>query len=552
MIVFTGEDVEYSNRDAKRYDGVYYALILNSVLSSDGINYLCYVYIPEIFGDVDNSKGRLYYRCYDYVRVLVPDVSDNCDISDEDKERNKPSTGKIIKVAFDDGNINSCRYITSIPIDPLYEKMNYNYITEGILPSDILDITDPDIINTFKDLVPTAYYITTGHKGTKEDPVPKDCFKYKFVWSNTKSGKNSMDRFKNWFIEALTMPLQSYGGKNLGYSSANLPYYSTNVYNLLYAVQDMMNDGNVNPFKDLHNNVPTAEKYSNSNIPLNFDYKSSKLIDDSSRAKLAATWVLGLMSGFGPADPYYNTVLANIAFPDMIEEQANPNLYYTESIGIIDTYVELIWENFSYADRMYELNDDIKSVEKYRPHYILSDDKNRAIYEKHYISVLASWSSGVNTMLEGYDDKDNKFRNVILMCLTIVPWFANPLILYNAAEKSEAIRAMQKFINAMKNQNNFLTDYYDKYVTNIENVGNVEYSSIFPNQDAYLSFRKELEPFIKQGKIKGFVDKFQELTDKYLSDELHDYMYNYFDDQACAAKQFNEKFNRLKDIMGLN
>lgn len=554
MIVFTGDNVEYNNKDAKRYDGVYYAVILNSVKSSNGLDYLCYVYVPEIYGDVDNSKGRLYYRCYDYIRVLVPENTDDCDISDEDREKNKPSVGKIIKVSFDDGNINSCRYLMTIPIDDIYEKMNANYVKEGILPTDVItNITDEKILETLRPLIEVGYYITTGHKGTKNDPVPADCYKYKFLWSNVNRKSNDLSTFRNWFIEALTMPLSSYGAKDVGQYSFNyFPYFSTNIYNLLYVLRDVVDNGDNKKLAELYYKMPVKQNVTVNVNMIDFSLGSeatikTELTEDKDKAKITSLWLLGLFTGNETVGSSNSTIsgdiaLAHIAYPELVAEQLHPGLIDSSALktASLDNSAERLWKFVCYSPA-YKYDEDIKKLEAYRFHKLLSDSSIKAAYETHYVSVLATWVSGMNTI--DALKNDINFRNVVLMCLTIAPWFASPLLLYTTQDK-DIILAMQQFMKAM-DKDTYIPYIYRNFEEN--DTGNIEYSSIFPNQDAYLKFGVSMQTIIKSGDKTTFIDKFKGYVKKYMG-KAYNSNAEVFDADACAYKQIDIKFKRLSDI----
>lgn len=544
MIVFTGDDVIYNTVDRKRYDGIYYAIILNGSQASDGINYMCYVYVPEIYGKIDNSHGRLYYRCYDYPRVLIPSRDDACDVDQE------PRTGQVVKVSFDDGNINSCRYVARIPIDELYERMNYNYITKGILPAEIItDIKDPTILDKFRELLQSAYYITTGYK----DP-PAKSFKYKFCWSNTNNAygdkQDEQNLFRNWFLEALTMPVHSMGAKGQNYGNAIvLPYYSTNIYSLYYVMQDIISTGNSDALRNMYTKMPTIVNFTSPtqyDRLFIFDHKQSKVTDNTTRAKVVATWILGLFSGWGAdyeENETYDVALANMAFPELTEQDIYPNMQAASSQ--LNTAPELLWETSSYADSLYTYETNI--FERYRIHYLFKDSEdNRRIYENHYLSVLASWTTAINTFTQ-----DEKFRNIILMCLTIAPWFAAPLLLYsiNSIQTTQIMYALIGALNG--NNNNVLKDYWNIYIANVDDTGKMEFSSVFPSQDAYIEFRETLQGYLISGNIKGFVNKFENYVNQYLALDAN-FWPDYYDDKAYAGNDFGGKFARLREVMKLN
>lgn len=533
MLIYTGEDVIYNNKDTKRYDGIYYAIIIRSFKTDDGLNSLCYVYIPEIFPE--GWKQSLYYRCYDYPRVEVPNSFDNCETGDQ-----TPRTGQIIKVSFDDGDIRSCRYLMSIPTNSFIEAINRNFITDGTLPSDITSvIEDENILTTFRLLLPVANYITTGY----ENP-PAEKYKYKYVLSNINSSKNELGVFKNWFIEALTMPLQSYSNNNL-VKSYNIPYYSTNIYSLVAVLQNVINTKyGQERLAKLYDNIPNDNEY------IKFNINKTKLTNIYDKAKAASIWILGLITGqdneFNEIDPENNEsdkkanlslALANIAFSDAVKDHVSPTLNLQISDNTTNP-AELLWFIFSYGSEENFWSKQSISAQVSRPHRIFADEVIKVSYEKHWLSVIATWATAINNITT-----DNSMRNIILMCLTIAPWFASPLLLYQTAN-SETVKAMRSFINSYKKYSD-IEDIYIKYIICLDNIDNMDYSSVFPNEETYVDFSNTLQKLIKENNKTDFIDKFKEYTIKFLGQGKAESFYS----EAFAKNDFESKFERLKERM---
>lgn len=555
MIVYTGDDAKPNRVDAKRYDGIYYAIIINSYLSSNHVDYKCYVYIPEIFPDSNIRNGALYYRCYDFPHVNVPVRSDSCKDESGNLIEDIPSIGQLIKVSFDDGDINSCRFVSYVPLEPIYENINKNFILNGIIPSDVVyGITDEEILKTFRPLIPLANYITTG----EEEPSAEH-YKYKFVFSNTDTGRDDMNCFFNWFTEALTMPLHSMfkSGYTGGDSAIVLPYYSTDIYGLYYVMQNVVAKGYYGDLNNLYTHIPSCENLGSDYYMLLFDNKETKITESADRAKVAAVWILGLFSGYGNSTmslgsgvKNYEVSLADMAFPEVTAEFLEPFLGHIALSDWYSTVPELFWlyMSYGYDEGISAQDEKLEEYRKYRVNNILHTANIKKEYETHYVSCLATWSTAINNLTT-----DEEMRNVILMCLTIAPWFAAPLLLYKTGE-SKSVQSMSIFLNSLSKNDSwdFYVDIYNDYVSNADSVGNVENSAVFPNANAYTEFSNTLQPYIISNDKKGFVDRFQELTKEYLGKKLKDSAALMGDlEYAYAGDDFDAKFQRLRDRMSL-
>lgn len=236
MIVFKNNNVEVEDPKEIVVNGVYYGIIIYSVATNNNFA-KCYIYIPEIFGPFDH----IYNNAASFPCVEIPLKQD------DDDEGHVPEIGELVKVSFNDGNVNSCKFHCLIPIHSESRVRNYNYITKGILSAEIIDgITDEDILNAMSALLKYAYLITIG----KEEP-DKNSFKIKYLRSNN---------FFNYFLEPLIMPLSAIytikGEQTIGFIP---PLFSSTVY-LLADVILQLHDIAYDEFIEIFNNPPVINK----------------------------------------------------------------------------------------------------------------------------------------------------------------------------------------------------------------------------------------------------------------------------------------------------
>ena len=146
MILFKDGKIETKEIESKKLDGIYTALITDSIQLDDGINSGCYIYIPEVYG----VNYNLINEKYNYPLIEIPLKQD---LDDEGKLL---PIGSVIRVSFDDGNSQSCRYISTVPISNEVEAKNRYFIENGVLPSEILEIDDPMVIKKMKEYLSDA------------------------------------------------------------------------------------------------------------------------------------------------------------------------------------------------------------------------------------------------------------------------------------------------------------------------------------------------------------------------------------------------------------
>ena len=364
MIIFKNNEIKVEDPKTIELNGVYYGIVIRSVAMSDSL-VRSYIYIPEVYGPYDH----IYSRVADYPSIEIPIKQDSDDVG------HIPATGELVKVSFDNGSDNDCRFCFLVPVGQEQIIRNANYITKGILSADIFDINDPDIVNKMLELLEFAYYVTIG----KTTPSKED---YEFKWL-----VNDTSIFYNCFLSPLTLPLTTiYGSVSMDLVPifSSIPYILTNVMLKIF-------DANTEDLKNAFNNPP---KY-NVTAQYNPDYLD---LEDLQKAQ----WVACQICGIPPA--YAKLLFNNV--DSTIDKM--PTITF-----------EMLWNSYV---------KDVESNigENYYGNFVY---KNRTYFEEEWASSCASWLSGINAIVP--TDINPGYKAIIIMCLTICPWMASAILGYN-------------------------------------------------------------------------------------------------------------------------
>lgn len=486
MIVFKNNNVEVEDPKEIVVNGVYYGIIIYSVATNNNFA-KCYIYIPEIFGPFDH----IYNNAASFPCVEIPLKQD------DDDEGHVPEIGELVKVSFNDGNVNSCKFHCLIPIHSESRVRNYNYITKGILSAEIIDgITDEDILNAMSALLKYAYLITIG----KEEP-DKNSFKIKYLRSNN---------FFNYFLEPLIMPLSAIytikGEQTIGFIP---PLFSSTVY-LLADVILQLHDIAYDEFIEIFNNPPVINKL------LWYENAENAFANSENQEDTKVCITTSVMSGIA-AD------FLQIIYPDFNDDSV---LYSTEIIA----------DGAQYPFTMYRgYEDDVNAgmgenkysnfLYKYRKNY----------YEKEWAQSMVAWLTGLNGMLP---DKSTDFKLAILFCINLCPWLATTVIGYNSFSYEIMQRAKQ-----------ILSDQYAN-LQNLWGVQDTSYNSVFNSEEEYQKTIDTLFDVINKNpedynngekeQITDFINTFQNLAKQYLSYE------DEIDKNTWEFSDMDAKFERLK------
>lgn len=486
MIVFKNNKVEVENPKEIVVNGVYYGIVIYSYVINNSFA-RCYIYIPEIFGPFDH----IYNNAASFPCVEIPLKQD------DDDEGHIPEIGELVKVSFNDGNVNSCKFHYLIPIHSESRVRNYNYITKGILSADIIDgITDEDILNAMSALLKYAYLITIG----KEEP-DKNSFKIKYLRSNN---------FFNYFLEPLIMPLSAIytinGEQTIGFIP---PLFSSTVY-LLADVILQLHDIAYDEFIEIFNNPPVINRL------LWYENAENAFANSENQEDTKVCITTSVMSGIA-AD------FLQIIYPDFNDD------------SVLDS-TEIIANGAQYPFTMYRgYEDDVNAgmgenkysnfLYKYRKNY----------YEKEWAQSMVAWLTGLNGMLP---DKSTDFKLAILFCINLCPWLATTVIGYNSFSYEIMQRAKQ-----------ILSDQYAN-LQNLWGVQDTSYNSVFNSEEEYQKAIDTLFDVINKNpedynngekeQITDFINTFQNLAKQYLSYEDETYK------NTWEFSDMDAKFERLK------
>ena len=414
------------------------------------------------------------YGAYDgfptnYPCVEVPFKQDNDDLGHE------PQIGELVKVSFDDGSVNDGRFLFYVPVSNETIIANKDYIESSVLPTEIIeDITDPQILAVIDQWLDNAYYVTTGKHKTS---VVAEDFEYRNLATND---------FDNFYLTPLTMPLTSNkrkGGENVPIFTSNIYKYFDVIQNICYRERDY--------FIWMFNNVPTL-----GNLPPH-TYKPEDYDDWTDDEKFI--FVSCMMS-------FIDAGCANIVFPNLSSKDYD---HIKVESSLATKVGPKNWWNPRFSARF---------VANYVKKEIIE-------YENEWKRTCASWLTGINNVVP--DKEDMKFKQIIILCLTIVPWFAQPFLRYYLKDVTS-----EAWYNYMQN----------KYRS---------YNSIFATDEQYSEFGVLLRNAVAKGP-KEFVSVFKEQTKTIFGniervpnkDETFDY-----DDNVWKACNMENKFKYLDEVV---
>ena len=457
MIVFKNNKIEVENPKNIELTGVYYGIVITSEAISNEL-YRCYIYIPEIYGPFDH----IWSRAADYPRVIIPLKQDS------DDEGHIPQTGEVVKISFDNGSVNDCRFCYLVPIGEEQKVRNANYITKGILSANIEDITDPDIINKLLQFLNYAYYITINSKTSINDCQPtKDDYKIQMLVSNT--------NFCNYFIEPLIMPLAAQGidgdTNDPGVAGVWAPPFFTSVIYLMYDVLKNTPETQYDNLLEIWNNPPSRQASDYGNFA---SYNPDSIKENDDKVYAAAC----LLSGI----PLF---AIQVAFPDATSDVANANIEGTGGWGSCNG-VTYPWTLY----RAYQIDEKQGWGKNYYSEFLFSQKTN---YEKEWAETMSSWLSGINAL----SSDETGFNIIVAFCLNICPWMATTLIGYDIGK-----------YQIQQNAYNELEDEYERAHKRFS-ISERTYDAVFGNDQDFTKASEALNEALKQADATNFIDVFE-------------------------------------------
>lgn len=485
MIIFKNNKLEVEEPENTTLNGVCYAVVINTQFINES-TCLCYVYVPEIHGLYDH----IFSNAFNFPRVEIPIKQDN------DDPGYTPQTGDIVKVSFDDGNTNSCRFLMLIPINKNVQLNNKDYIELGILPSEIIpDITDPNILNMIRNWLNDMYYVTLGITDATE--LKPEHFNMNYNLSNI--------GFYNSFIEALNIPIASFG---TNWALSTVPIYATDLFVMYDVAKKLQEEASEEELLNIFNHPPLrgdGEHKENWYDPE--DYKD---VSNEIKTKFVTSHIAG-------AESFY----ATIVYPDLNENDMPMQFAPFENIT---------WWLGN------------QNQQSYLGQLLL---KYKHLIENEWISAMASYMTGINNIV--FDQNDTKYKQVILFCLTLCPWMVSVILRYNSMEFS----IMQTILNS-----EILNDYEDVLDQIFGNAGiiNRGYSVLFDESNYTTVANNVIEAIHSySNKPKEFVDIFKgqaysafssmtEILDRYSGQYLSPA-------DSWRKAGLTTKFNRLYEIV---
>lgn len=487
MIIFKNNKIEVEEPENTTLNGVYYAVVINTQYINESVC-ICYVYVPEIHG----PYNHIFSNAFNFPRVEVPIKQDN------DDPGYTPQTGDVIKVSFDDGDSNSCRFLMLIPIPSLTRLINADYINKGILPSGIIEnITDPQILDKVRGWLPQAYFITTGAR----EPT-KDSFIMKaLITANT--------RFSNYFLVPLTIPMSS-NSIDMGIDlTSPIPMFSTNLYllmDIIYKLYDEQPEQLISLYRGIMTAAADRGAINNFNA----------LENDTERAQFVAALLSGMISSY-----------IDIMFPDADRD-------HFHSIGNTGTFASDPRYFYQYSQT--KLGSDVLSISEY--YY-----NNKGLFENEWVSTISSWWSGLNNII----DKNNvKLIKVVLYCLTICPWLANAIIRYSIEDLSifSIISAFHEIYDGL----------YNRFIE-LTIIENSNYSTIFKSNEEFVAVGSTLRNVIDSQDLNLIINTFEQEMKKLVDGKVGGSHIEplgpaYGDDRSYwDFCEMSQKFTRLRNTI---
>lgn len=457
MIYTKDKDVWVKNPadELTKIDGEYYAVICyvttkNITAEPENMMYYCSLYIPEVHGKYKGSAQS-------YPVVEIPRCVDN------DDPGYTPEIGDVCKVMFENGRSYTCRFIYMLHINDQNKLLNRNYLLYNILPTDIIDKpTNPEAYKALTWLLDYAYYITTGHTEdqlTAHDFVPcvlgsKATDKDSGWWIfNTEEGSAG----KNWFCKALTMPFFSYFTSD--FNAIGTPIEASDIYNVKNVIQDLYN----NHFDELD----IVDKFFKNSVYdfVNVDIKSpyeiytSSTLEENKKENMF-NFMLSCLALCNPR-------CAGMVVPgagNLLEAFQPWNL---STAGISDyyaSYAEYVWSIYNSNLLLRQGVTNATSHLAYSKFLL----EFKTVYETEWLRSMTQFLSGINNIVN--DNTNVKLKYTIILCLTICPWLAYPLLGYRQNLSQEALELIPKQIE----YNNITWRTYSTYLSSDEEFTNVQ------------------------------------------------------------------------------
>lgn len=472
MIIFNNNKTEAQNIDPELLNGVFYGIICGVYIkeqSETNTTYSCSVYIPEIYGP---------YECfYNYPKVDIPEKQDN------DDKGSVPQVGNLVKVSFDDGNSNSCRLLLAVPTDTEIQIRNANYINNGVLPTTILDIEDPKVLQTVLDWLDDAYFITVGKHRNKI--TISDFFNQYYLTS--KSG------FNNYFLAPLSLPFATYITQQEGSIIESAPpYFLSNIYLYADVILDLVNTKRKELIKIYDDIIYWSKSY-----PDYFLITDDEMQNIENKDDVKVVCIACLMSGIVPN-------YAKILFPNLDKNISDLISYKLDNHN--NGLKIMQWWNF--------YTNSPNPTYHYPAKFVLD---NQSDYETEWAKACVSWETGLNTIVA--NPENVLLKRAIVMCFTIFPWIAYLLLGYELSSSSvfspEVLQKAFKFYGKEYRSYTAIFKSDKEYKETITKLSNLLHKSDLTIKEFVTSFQKIIKILYTANTWKNcdMDDKFKRLLD---------------------------------------
>lgn len=500
MIVTKDKNVWVNNPadGIKDIDGAYYGIICSKAIPKDvtvpldALMYICSIYIPEVYGIFSSAQN------YPYVEIPYK--------QDIDDEGHEPKIGELCKVMFEAGKSYTCRLVYYVKINEQVRILNENYILYGILPSTTIDKPDekPDNYKKFtKEFIDIAYYITTGHK--KSELTYRDFMPGCLGSRKNKEGKSPA---KNYFCTALSIPFMSYFTDD--WFSLGIPIDASSKYNI-YSVFLNIYNKNIN---DISNNL---DKYFNNK---DYDWIGTEysLYEIYQNAKGKVENLEEIMEKVVIATiSYCNPKYTKLIFPD-VGDLPDDIFIYLDLTTLYEgnyTYVERVWDVFT--------NENTETQKFY-----MSFPKTLYDFREQ---IETEWKSAMSAYESGFHTDDLKINYTMLLCLTICPWLAYPLIGYQESVKLNDELNLSLQLNK-QDPRDFRT-----------------YSTYLNSDEEFTEVQKKLNTLTKLNDPLQLVSSFRDIAYSVFGDGKLSIQLGLEYKNTWDYYKMDDKFSRLKDAL---
>lgn len=486
MIIYKDNKLSVEENNNYSFDGVHLGVIISvqQIQQYNEVAFSCYIYIPGIYGQ--------YIINQNYPRVIIPLKVDL------DDEGTIPEIGDVVKVSFDDGDPNSCRFISLQKVNTEVRAINKLYLEKNVSSTNIIYTYDDALLDKVKQWLSDAYFVTLG----KTEPALTDFSKYGYLVNNLKSDEYS---FINYYISPLNVPLKTYINTGFNFSERVPIFLDLNGYTLDNIIK-LFNDSENYTSKEFQDFIENLDlKYPDGQSL--FSLYKIKNIEDKIVLFTLSLLCISNSDYVQYIFPNYNNATINNILDHGAVYLTSPFLWLTDA------------NRDAYASFIYNIS------KKY--------------YEKVWASACVGWESGVNNLLRDiseFTNIDEKYKTICL-CLTIIPWMAKILFAYNLNIDSLIVSEskVQETVNEISKYDNIFDASFKDFS---------KFNTLVTNEIDYKNIREELINALNIKNNKAFIQTFQKIAKQlFCGTKITD------NEKSWKLFNFDDKFKRLQTII---